>query len=89
VLPVTHQGHCDLEVIAFPTHIAASPRIQRGNHPAQIKSLAHSRHLRTRQIIGYVANRTFGAVAFTRIPAEEIRMKAHTMRMGYRVTPHP
>jgi hypothetical protein len=84
-----HQGHGDPEVLTFPPHITASPRIKRGNHPPQIKSLAHSRNLRTRQIIGYVANRTFSAVAFTRIPAEEIRMKAHTMRMGYRVTHHP
>jgi hypothetical protein len=68
-----HQGHGNPEVLTFPPHITASPRIKRGNHPAQIKLLAHSRHLSMSQIIGNVAIRTFGAVAFTRTPAEEAR----------------
>src|SRR5436190_7835100 len=76
--------HGDPEGAAFPPHITASPRIiNRGNHPAQIKSLAHSRHLRMSLIIGNAANRTFGANAFTRIPAEEARWDCPYYAYGF------
>ena len=46
--------------------------------------LTHLRNLRIGQPIGDASNHTFGAVAFTRIPAQESAEEAHTMRMGYR-----
>ena len=82
MLPVTTRAMAIPKGVAFPPQINASPGIKRGNNPAQIKSLADSRHLRINQIIGNAANLTIGAVAFTQIPPGEARMEAHTMRMG-------